>query len=80
MALSGRASGKKAGAKKKSNYQPRAEKKHNCPAVPQMRERGLRAIARLCEQADDKADAVLLDSYKKGERRQQILDTENRLL
>jgi len=32
-------------------------------AVSQMRERGLRAIARLCEQADDKADAVLLDVY-----------------
>ena len=30
-----------------------------------MRERGLRAIAGLCEQADDKANAVLLDSYKK---------------
>jgi hypothetical protein len=32
-------------------------------AVPRMRERGLRAIARLCEQVDDKADAVLLDVY-----------------
>ena len=29
-----------------------------------MREIGLRAIAALCEQVYDKADAVLLDSYK----------------
>ena len=29
-----------------------------------MRGRDLRAIANLCEQADDKADAVLLGSYK----------------
>jgi len=28
-----------------------------------MRERGLQAITSLCEQADDKADAVLLGSY-----------------
>jgi len=32
-------------------------------AVPQMREIGLRAIAPLCKQADDKADAVLLKVY-----------------
>jgi len=36
----------------------------NCSAVPQMREAGLRAIACLCEQACDKADAVLLGSYQ----------------
>jgi len=35
----------------------------NCSAVLQMREIGLRAIAALCEQVYDKADAVLLDSY-----------------
>jgi len=29
-----------------------------------MREIGLRAIAALCEQVYDKADAVLLDSYR----------------
>ena len=42
-------------------------------AVPQMRERGLRAIARLCKQAetakraqrDCEADAVLLNGYEK---------------
>jgi hypothetical protein len=33
-------------------------------AVLQMRERGLRTILVLCEQADDKADAVLLNVYK----------------
>lgn len=32
--------------------------------VPQMCERGLRAIARLCEQADDKADAVPCDRLR----------------
>ncbi|MFA6283211.1 MAG: hypothetical protein WCT30_00520 [Desulfurivibrionaceae bacterium] len=49
--------------------QLKPEKRHNpqlcnCSAVPQMRERGLQAIAGLCEQADDKADAVLLSSYR----------------
>jgi len=39
--------------------------KCNRSAVPQMRERGLRAIARLCKQTDDKADAVLLNGYEK---------------
>jgi len=29
-----------------------------------MRGRGLRAIASLCKQADDKADVVLLNVYK----------------
>jgi hypothetical protein len=28
-----------------------------------MRDRGLRAILLVCDQADNKADAVLLDSY-----------------
>ncbi len=36
----------------------------NCSAVPQMRETGLRAIAGLCKQACDKADVVLLSSYR----------------
>ncbi len=31
--------------------------------LPQMCERGLRAIASLCKQAADKADAVLLNVY-----------------
>ena len=39
--------------------------KCNRSAVSQMRERGMRAIARLCKQADDKADAVLLNGYEK---------------
>jgi hypothetical protein len=33
-------------------------------AVPQMRGIGLRAIARLCKQAYNKADAVLLNVYE----------------
>ena len=37
----------------------------NRPAVPQMRERGLRAIAYLCKLDDDKADVVLLGGYEK---------------
>jgi hypothetical protein len=37
-------------------------------AVPQMRERGLFAIHTVCEQADDKADAVLLDVYSQPKR------------
>jgi hypothetical protein len=57
--------------------QLKPEKRHNpqlcnCSAVPQMRERGLQAIAGLCEQAetakraqrDCEADAVLLSSYR----------------
>jgi len=32
----------------------------------QCRHRGLRAIHLVCEQADNKADAVLLDSYRYG--------------
>ena len=47
--------------------------KCNRSAVPQMRERGLRAIARLCKQTetakraqrDCEADAVLLNGYEK---------------
>jgi hypothetical protein len=39
-----------------------------CSAVPQMRERGLFAIHTVCEQADDKADAVLLDVYSQPKR------------
>jgi len=35
----------------------------NCSETPQMRGIGLRAIAALCEQAYDKADVVLPDSY-----------------
>ncbi len=31
-----------------------------------MRDRGLSAIHMVCEQADNKADAVLLDSYSPG--------------
>jgi len=41
----------------------RIARRHNCSAVLQMRERGLAAIQEVCGQADDKADAVLLDSY-----------------
>ena len=37
--------------------------KCNRSAVLQMRERGLFAIHTVCEQADDKADAVLLNGY-----------------
>jgi hypothetical protein len=33
-----------------------------------MRERGLFAIHTVCEQADDKADAVLLDVYSQPKR------------
>jgi hypothetical protein len=36
----------------------------NRSAVPQMRERGLSAIHTVCGQADDKADAVLLNDYE----------------
>ena len=42
----------------------------NCSAAPQMRERGLRSVLFAHEQADDKADVVLLNSYKNGIRRQ----------
>ena len=35
----------------------------NHSAVPQMRERGLHAINLVCRQADDKADAVLLNGW-----------------
>ena len=40
-------------------------KPQNCnrPAVPQMRERGLRSVLVAHEQADDKADVVLLNGY-----------------
>jgi len=34
----------------------------NCPAVPQMRESGLRSVLAAHEQAADKADVALLDS------------------
>jgi len=37
----------------------------NRSEVLQMRERGLRAIAPLCKQVDDKADAALLSGYEK---------------
>lgn len=36
----------------------------NCPAVAQMRDRGLRAIHSVCEKADNKAAVVLLGSYR----------------
>ena len=37
--------------------------KCKCSAVPQMRERGLRAIASLSKQAEDKAEAMLRNVY-----------------
>ena len=41
----------------------RQPRKCNRSGVPQMRKRGLFVIHMVCGQADDKADAVLLNGY-----------------
>ena len=46
-----------------SNPTQEHEKNRNCSAVPQMLGRGLRSVLVHMSQADDNADAVLLDSY-----------------